>query len=440
MYLFYSFTLSVLFVLLLPYFAYQSFRYGKYWNSFFERMGRLPESLRSDSRPALWIHAVSVGEFLAALPLIAALREAFPAWRLVVSTTTMTGQRLARSRQEGQFDAVCFFPFDWGFSVRRVLDYVKPSVVIILETELWPNFLRECRRRNIVTVVANGRISPRSFKRYRLLGGFMRRVLNDLSLLVMQSEADASRARDLGAGEVRVCGNLKYDVRLDESSAAEELARQIDSQFALAMSPHLIVAGSTAPGEESMLLRSLIKIRQQPGLCGTRLLIAPRHPERFEEVAELIARSPLTQARRSQAVAAAAGAAGSDNSVVREGKADVILLDSIGELAAVYRFASVVFVGGSLVPKGGHNIIEPAAYAKPVIVGPYTENFRQIISDFARAAAVIQATELTLTDALTRLLADADVARALGAKARQLLLANRGAAECTVATIRELLP
>jgi 3-deoxy-D-manno-octulosonic-acid transferase len=451
MYLVYSFMLTVVFALLAPYFLYQALRHGKYAGSFRERLGRLPAELRGDGRPAVWVHAVSVGEMIAARPLIESLREEFAGWRVIVSTTTLTGQRLAREHQPGRYDAVCYFPFDWRFSVRRALDHLRPSLVIILETEVWPNFLRECRRRDIPTVIANGRISPRSFARYRRVRALIGHALRDLSLLVMQSKADAERARALGAINVRVCGNLKYDVAMINEAAqasdpAAAVAEEIDRRFRLSASPHLIVAGSTAPGEEAMLIAALKTIRQQRGLKGARLLVAPRHPERFNEVAALIAQSGFLYARRSmmRVSAATTQAAPVDSEANSEAAvADIILLDSIGELAAVYRFASVVFVGGSLVPRGGHNIIEPAQFAKPIIVGPHTENFRQVVSDFAAAAAVVQVAAAgddvsgAFTSALTRLLTDDTAARAMGQRAREILLASRGATRCTVAAIRE---
>src|SRR5215471_12239982 len=212
MYLLYSLVLTLLFFALLPYFAYQAIRHGKYAGSFKERLGWLPASAGSDGRSTIWIHAVSVGEFLSARPLIERLRSELPKARVVVSTTTITGQRLAKS-QPASFDSVFYFPFDWRFSVRRSLARVNPSAVIILETELWPNFLLECKRRGITTVLANGRISERSYRRYRMLGRALRRAIENLSLIIMQSEEDAERARLLGApaDRVRVCGNLKYD-------------------------------------------------------------------------------------------------------------------------------------------------------------------------------------------------------------------------------------
>lgn len=433
MYFLYSLGLSLLFVALLPYFVIQALRYGKYAGSFRQRLGRLPDSIRSDGRRTIWLHAVSVGEFLAAKPLVDQLRRELTDYRVVVSTTTLTGQRLAQA-EPNTIDGAFYFPFDWRFAVRRSLDWIKPSIVIILETELWPNFLRECRKRGVITILANGRISSRSFRRYRMVGALISRVIGDLSLMIMQSDADAERARELGGppNRVRVCGNLKYDqpeVRGWGFGVGKELAetvsdKEIDLQFALSTSSHLIVAGSTAPGEEEMLLAALTKIRAHDGFEDTRLLIAPRHPERFDEVARLIAKSSFKFARRSETASSS--------------QANVILLDTIGELASVYRFAAVVFVGGSLVPRGGHNIIEPAAFAKPIVVGNHTGNFRQIVSDFAAAGAVVQIDSNHLAEAFLQLLSDRALAREMGDQALGILLANRGACERTIAAIKDL--
>ena len=473
MYLLYSFVLSLLFLVLLPYFVYQAVRHGKYAGSFKERLGWLPESVRSDSRKTIWVHAVSVGEFLAARPLIERLKSDLPAAKIVVSTTTVTGQQLARS-QSHVLGSAFYFPFDWMFSVRRALARVSPSVVIILETELWPNFLRECRNRGVVTVLANGRISARSFRRYKLVGRPFRRAIEDFSLMIMQSEIDAERARQLGAPAslVRVCGNLKYDQAGDgglgpgvreETQAGTQpptLNPYVEIDQKLASLRHLIVAGSTAPGEAEMLLASLREVRRHSGLEDARLLLAPRHPERFDEVGRLIARSGLGFVRRSESRDSSAhtvqhdeaGDGGSQietpsgrNEAGGAGAPDVILLDTIGELASVYRFAAVVFVGGSLVPRGGHNIIEPAAFAKPIVVGPHTENFREIVSDFLRADGVVQIAAAggdapnCLARELIRLLSDGECARAMGERARDILLKNQGATDCTIAAIKELI-
>lgn len=436
MYFLYSAALTFLFILMLPVFLYQALRHGKYVGNFRERLGRLPEAVKGDGYRTVWVHAVSVGEFNAARPLLAKLKREMPGHRLLVSTTTMTGQRLARAAYPDKLDGVFYFPFDWRFVVRRALDHVRPSVVIILETELWANFLRECKERRIPVLVVNGRISPRSFSRYQRIRGFMSRALNDVSLLVMQSEGDADRARLLGAevGRVRVCGNLKYDVTV-RSQGSEVRSQKVNELFALASSRQLIVAGSTAPGEEAILLECLKEVRKRDGLEGARLLIAPRHSERFNEVAALISRSGFRFARRSEA----------GEGATESRAADVVLLDSIGELMAAYEFAAVVFVGGSLVPRGGHNVIEPALFAKPVIVGPYTENFRQIIADFTSADAIVQIGEgeadlsAAFAREVIRLLTDEDRARALGERAAGILTRNRGAVECVFAVIREVL-
>lgn len=457
MYLLYSLLLTLSLLALLPYFIYQALRHGKYAGNFKERMGWLPRSARATNQPTVWVHAVSVGEFNASRPLIAALKQKLPGHRIVVSTTTVTGQRLAREQVPLAFDATFYFPFDWAFAARRALRSVSPRMVIILETELWPNFLRECRRRNVMVVIANGRISERSFARYLRVRPFIARLMNDVSLLVMQSKADAERASALGASErsVRVCGNLKYDVSgqggLANGEASDRLINQeaLDYNLALSSTANLIVAGSTAPGEEKMLLDALAEIRKQARLEGARLIIAPRHPERFDEVASSIARSGFKFARRSQAVAFSAGP---DSKIalgfVREPEpgvtadarqADVILLDSIGELAYLYRYAAVVFVGGSLVARGGHNVIEPAVYAKPIIVGPHTQNFRRIIDDFARAEALVQVSDAgDFVRELIKLLTDRASARAMGERAKEILLKNQGATECTVAAILQM--
>jgi 3-deoxy-D-manno-octulosonic-acid transferase len=465
MYLLYSFVLSLLFFALLPYFLYQAARHGKYAGSFKQRMGRLPESLQHDGRKTIWVHAVSVGEFLAARPLIERLRRELPAVRLLVSTSTLTGQQLALSHSD-LFDGAFYFPFDWKFSVRRSLARVKPAVVIILETELWPNFLRECRKRGVITILANGRVSPRSFRRYQRVARPFRHAIEDVSLMVMQSEEDAERARRLGAAaiRVRVCGNLKYDqsaigdpdattgANLRQSTSTSII--EIDRRLALSLSPHLIVAGSTGPGEEEMLLDSLREVRLHLGLEDARLLLAPRHPERFNEVAHLIGRSGFTFVRRSESFGPSGSgvqrAVANDREFQIEaplnsseptigGSPDVILLDTIGELASVYRFAAVVFVGGSLVPRGGHNLIEPAAFARSIIVGPHTENFRQIVSDFAQADALVQTDPTNLARDLIHLLTNPEQARVMGERALGILIKNRGATECTVSAITTVM-
>ncbi len=430
MYLLYSFALAVLFVLLFPYFLYQALRHGKYISSFKERLGFLPVSLKDNTRPTIWVHTVSVGEFLAARPLLEKLKKEMHDVRLVVSTTTLTGQKLARAEEGDKIDAVIYFPFDWKFSVRRALQIIQPSAVIILETEIWANFLRECQRRSIVTMIVNGRISPRSFNRYRRIQKFMSGVLNQVTMLIMQSAADAERILALGASaeRVRVCGNIKYDME-GKSQKSKVKSQELDEHFALSATKNLIVAGSTAAGEEKLLLAAFKELRGRQPVADARLLLAPRHPERFNEVAEILQASGFRYVRRSQVQAPSE----------ETQQADVILLDTIGELALTYRFAAVVFVGGSLVAKGGHNILEAALYGKPILTGLHTDNFRQIISDFTQANALVQVSADNLVAEFGRLLEDRQAARAMGERGLQVLEQNRGAVDCIFAEIQKEL-
>ncbi len=450
MYFLYSIFLSLACIALLPYFFYQAFLNKKYLNNFWERLGALPEGLQSDARPTIWIHGVSVGETLAAHPLVNALRERFPKHRLIFSTTTATGQAVARSRIS-EADGFCYFPFDWKFSVRKALQTIQPNAVVLMESELWPNFLRECKARDIPVVVANGRVSDRSFRRSQKFAFWFRRMTANITRFLMQSEADAARIQALGAPpeNILVSGNIKYDIGTTKDTAARETKAQlIEADFALSQAP-LIIAGSTSDGEEELLLAAFAEVRKE--VVDVRLLIAPRHPERFEAVAKLLDSSHFKSVRRSTSAPHLATAGIGNLIALPQTKnpaqvADIILLDSIGELASLYRFASVVFVGGSLVPKGGHNILEPALDAKPIIVGPYMENFREIAAEFMRHDAVVQlqgANEQELSaalrDALLELLTDEKRAQTLGANARATVKANRGATTKTVAAIAALL-
>ncbi len=435
----YSFFLTLIFIALLPYFAFQAIFNRKYLSNLRERSGFLPDSLRpdslrSDARPAIWMHAVSVGETLASLTLIRELRAQFPHHRLIVSTTTATGQAIARSKIT-EADGFCYYPFDWKSCVRRALDVIKPEIIVLMESELWFNFLSECKSREIPVVVANGRISDRSFSRSQKFGFFVRSLYRSVTLFAMQSQVDAERAIKLGApvDRVRVTGNIKYDIgEAQEPSKTAETARHLDDIFALSAKP-LIVAGSTTDGEEEIISSAFEKLRMVDGLEEIRLLVAPRHPERFDEVARLFDGLRMKYVRRS------------GNSA--DGRlADIVLLDSIGELAAIYQFASLVFVGGSLAPKGGHNILEPALRAKPIVVGPHMENFREIANEFLRRDAMIQIEgrnnqELIdrLLSSFTDLLSDSIRARELGMNARKAVDENRGATAWTVKVIAELI-
>lgn len=398
-----------------------------------ERLGSLPPLPRE--KPVLWIHGVSVGEILAAEPLIEALATSAGgplAFQLVLSTVTETGQQIARHRY-GTKARIVYFPFDWPFSVARALKRLHPSLVLILETEIWPNFLRQCARRNVPVLLVSGRLSNRSFRRYRWIRPFMRRVLENFRLLLMQSEEDARRMRELGApGErVYVVGNLKWDARppADEAAKAEELARSLG----LSAEHPLIVAGSTASGEEALILRAFEILKAEHAhLRPARLLIAPRRPERFDEVEDLLRASRVPFVRRTRAT---------DRKEVE--RAEVILLDTIGELAAVYRLAYVAVIGGSLQASLAHNVIEPLVRGACVIVGPrYNDpNFPAYEACVWRlpAQAHPEALARALAHALGRLLLEEDLRARFREAARQFLAQHCGTTERVLAHLQPIL-
>jgi 3-deoxy-D-manno-octulosonic-acid transferase len=425
MYLAYSLLLSLGLLLLSPYFLFQALAHRKYITGLRERLGSLP---KLDRQPVVWLHCVSVGETQAARPLVERIRKELPHHALVVSTVTLTGQKLARDLFREQAARVVYFPFDWRWSVRRALNALSPSVVVVMETELWPNFLRECKAREIPVALVNGRISRKSFGRYLKIRFFLRHVLDCLSIAVMQSEQDAERILQLGMTKERVfsAGNLKFEAIRNTDQKTD-----FKNRFGLQSDVPLVLAASTHAPEEKIVLESLRKLRQsQPGV---RLMIAPRHPERFNEVAELIGASGLSWARRTDAPAS------TDTS------ATVILLDTIGELPSTYSYASVVFVGGSIVDRGGHNVLEPAAHGVAVITGAHTHNFHAIVALLNEAKAILQLgpveggeAVVALAEALRRLLVNEEWRRELGDRAKQLIAANQGAVEKTMKLIAPL--
>ena len=428
MYLAYSLLLSVGLLVLIPYFLYRALAHGKYLEGLRQRMGNL-SSL--GKHPVIWLHCVSVGETQAARPLVDRLRREFPDHALVVSTITRTGQKLAQDVFARQADSVFYFPFDWRWTVRRALRAINPSVVLLMETELWPNFLRECKARTIPVALVNGRISRQSYRRYSWIKFFLRRVLNSLTIAAMQSEADAQRLQQLGMAtdRIRTAGNLKFDARA--IPPAGEKTNEIRDRFGIDAGAQLILAASTHAPEERIILESLKQVRaSQP----VRLMFAPRHPERFAEVASLIQNSGLSWARRTNAAD------------YGDADATVILLDTIGELTATYALASVVFVGGSIVDRGGHNVLEPALQGVPVVTGAHTHNFHAIVDLLNEAGAIIQlspaegeAASAELAEVFQELLANPQRRTELATRAKQLIASNQGAAERTVKLIAPLL-
>jgi 3-deoxy-D-manno-octulosonic-acid transferase len=429
MYLAYSLLTLVVFLTVSPYFLYQAIRYKKYIGSLRQRLGFLPISFNIDAEESIWIHAVSVGEALTARALAADLKTRYPRLRLFLSTTTIAGQQVARQNLSN-VDAVFYFPFDWTFIVRRTLDLVRPRLFIMMETEIWPNLLHECRRRGIRTVMINGRISSRSYPRYRMIRPFIRRVLADVDRFCVQSEESARRLADLGAdaAHVSVTGSLKFDsLELPPTTSHGRPRERVLRFFQLSPSRTVVVAGSTLRGEEAAVLHAFAPIKAT--MPGALAVLAPRHPERFSEVERLSRDAGFVTIRRS------------DLPIDAEPRADVVVLDTIGELAQVYQLATVAFVGGSLVDHGGHNILEPAIFGKPIVFGPNMQNFKEIADAFLSNDAAIQVrSERELDDALLTLATDPVRRARLGAAARALVIANRGAKTKTLEVIGELLP
>jgi 3-deoxy-D-manno-octulosonic-acid transferase len=377
----YSFLLVIWGLLLLPFFVYRSWRHNKRIDGLAQRFGTLPSSLRSDGRPAIWFHACSVGETLSLEPLVEEMHRRFPEFRFLFSTITATGQAIARQRFEKYGTGNTFyFPVDFGSTAGKVLDWIRPAMLVIVDTEIWPNVLRQSRIRKIPVVLANGRISGTSSRHYRLARPLLKHVFQNYAILMMQSEEDAARIIAIGAprDKVVVAGNIKFDRDSIQKKGPEETRRGLETDFGLgALGAPLIVAGSTHPGEEEVLLGVLQSIRETNEFKETRLLLAPRHPERFEEVAALAARSGFRVKRRT-------GGSG------QKPDAEVFLLDTLGELSASYRFATIAFVGGTLVKHGGHSILEPALHAKPIVIGPSMHNFRSIAEEFRSRGALKQ--------------------------------------------------
>jgi 3-deoxy-D-manno-octulosonic-acid transferase len=428
MYLLYNVLSVVALVIASPFLAYQAVRHRKYVRSLRQRLGYLPLSFNIDGDESIWIHAVSVGETLTARALIGELKTRYPGLKLFLSTTTMTGHEVARALTD--VDGVFYFPLDWGFTVRRTLDVVRPRLFVMMETEIWPMLLRECRERGVATMLVNGRISKRSFARYALVRRFFRRVLDDVERFCMQSEEAARRIVALGADPARVVvtGSLKFD-SLDwpgvgpHGQSRDRLLRY----FRVSPGRPVVIAASTLRGEDQAALEAFRRV--QARWPDALLIVAPRHPERFEEVTRLAAEEGFRVVRRTSLP------------VDQSPDADVVVLDTIGELARLYQIASVVFVGGSLVDAGGHNILEPAMFGKAIVFGPHMHNFAEISAEFLRGSAAVQVSSTReLGECLVDLVGDGVRRASLGAAARAIVEGNRGAKARTMAVITALLP
>ena len=429
MYVVYSVAMVAFFAVMSPYLVYQAVRYRKYIANLPQRMGYLPVSFNLDADESIWIHAVSVGEVLTARALLPALRERYPKLRLFLSTTTMTGQQIARNNLQ-YVDEVFYFPFDFGFIVNRTLRLVRPRLFIMMETEIWPNLLRACARAGVKTMLVNGRISSRSYPRYRLARPFFRRVLLHVDRFCMQSDESARRVIDIGADRQRVAvtGSLKFDsLELPGTPSGDRGRNRVLRYFRIASDRPVVIAASTRKGEEAAVLEAFQRIRAT--MTRALLIIAPRKPQQFDEVERLARRAGWNVARRSEL------------RVDAEPAHDVVILDTVGELAQLYQVATAVFVGGSLVDTGGHNILEPAVFGKPIVFGPHMQNFAEIARTFLDNGAAIQVRNgRELGPVLLDLLGDPVRRASLGAAARALVEANRGARTKSLAAIAQLLP
>ncbi len=437
MYLLYSLALGIGLVLLSPYFLFQGLRRGKYLRSLGGRLGSVPvEIVRSASRQvagteAIWVHAVSVGETMAAIPLIRGLRQRFPERAVYVSTTTETGQATARERLAEWAGGLFYFPLDLPWAVRRAFRGVKPGLVVILETEIWPNFLREAAGEGVPVAFANARISAGSLPKYervnRFFGGFLQQALGDAALFLAQSQQDAERLLRLGApaGKVAVVGNMKYDV---PTPAGNPFSIWLREQSGKAGWGPLLVAGSVIAGEEAEVLEAFEEVRRS--WPGAVLVLAPRKPERFEGAAEAMRAGGRRVVRRS----------GLRLDQQWPSATDVILLDTIGELPAVYGAADVVFVGGSFVAAGGHNVLEPAAFGKAPAFGPHMENFPEMARKFLELEGGAQVSGgKELGQFWNKLLADGPLRQRMGSAAAAILEENRGATVRTLEAIGKLM-
>jgi 3-deoxy-D-manno-octulosonic-acid transferase len=444
MYIVYNLLTAVGMLLLLPYFFVRGLLRGESLGHARERLGwNFPSELRNGRRNmpqegAIWLHAVSVGEVQAALPLASRLRERFPQHSLVISTTTTTGQKLAHERLPSA-DAFLYFPLDWKGPVTRALKAVRPAAVVIMETEIWPNFLRQSRRAGVPVIFVNGRLSEKSFRGFRrvvslsggVLQGFLTRILNDATLFLMQSEKDAERLLQLGADpeKVIVAGNLKYDLG---DSAPTPLSNWLEKAIARHERGPVVVAGSVLVGEVEPVLRAFASVEGH--FPRALLVLAPRKPDHFDAVARMVAASRRAVIRRSTVTLS------EDGQATFSDPGSVLLLDSVGELAGVYRLADTVFVGGSLVPGGGHNLLEPAAHRKPPVYGPYMENFQEISAKFLEAGAAIQVrNEQELGAVWLQLLSDRGRSAQKGATAHALVEQNRGATARVLAHIEGIV-
>ena len=421
MMLLYSLGLTLALVLAAPLWGWRMLRQGRYREGLRGRLGEVPARLRAftKGKPVVWVHCVSVGETLAATRLIAELEEALPGFVVVISTTTPTGQRVAR--EKFGVDRVFFFPLDFAFAVRPYLRVLQPQMLVLMESELWPRVLVECERATVPVAVVNARVSDRSLPRYLRLRALWKPLLEKVSLLLSQSEEDARRWKLIGApaAVVRSAGNLKFDIRAAEETPLVRLVRQY-----LPADARVLVSGSTHEGEEELLLDcwKTLPVPQRV------MILAPRHPQRADAV-EALAKARGLRAFRLSTWRVAPTA-------IHDG--DVLLVDTVGELASLYSLAKVAFVGGSLIPHGGQNPLEPARFGVPVLMGPHMENFREIVETGRELGAFAPSEYSQLCDQLYEHI-DATGVDSAGQSALKVYRSQAGATARTVEALMDLL-
>jgi len=422
MYLIYTALVALGLLFGMPYWLFHMLGDHKYRAGLTERLGRIPDRLLPPvGRNSIWVHAVSVGEVLAVSRLIDEIQKCYPERRIFVSTTTDTGQKLAGQRfgQENVF----YFPLDLPCAIRPYLNLLKPGLVILAETEFWPNFLRMARQSGARIAVVNARISDRSRRGYRIARSLMARTLENVSVFLAQTETDRTRLAEIGApaDRVQVSGNLKFDVA---SPSPPPIVERLQDAFEKTNAGPIIVAGSTMDGEELLLLRGFEIVRGRHARAV--MIIAPRHPQRFQQVSELITSLGLPMWRRSLWSGENLGGG-------------VLVLDSIGELAAIYALGDLAFVGGSLVEHGGHNILEPAQHGVATLIGPHYDNFRDMVNLFRAADAVQIVGPAELPLAFVDLVSNPAECQALGRRAVETLRTQAGATQKTLQALREFL-
>lgn len=428
MYLLYNFLLILLVTITFPFWLYKVVTKEKHRKGFWEKLGFAGESPSPSGKVCIHIHAVSVGEVIAVTPFIKELKQRHPEIFLTLSTVTPTGNEVARKRLP-EVDQILYSPFDLPWSVRRFIRRVKPDLYVSVETELWPNFLREVKCSGAKSIIINGRISPDAFNGYKRLRPFMKKVLSNVDLFCMQSDEDARRIREIGASpvSVMVTGNMKYDQKFIEMDKDASYAKML--LFGINKGDKVIVAGSTHPGEDEAILSSYFECLKDDEKL--RLIIVPRHIERTADIERLVKAKGLDVIRRT-----GLGNSGKNSVPYRT----VIVVDTIGELSTLYSIATVVIIGGSFIPHGGQNPLEAMYYKKPVIFGKHMFNFKQITEEILESGAgVMVENENYLKEAMKGLLNNISKQREMGEKGYKIIAENRGAVERNLAMIEKFL-